>query len=179
MPNQLLQNTKKKLEDSVPPKLKDVYDRIIVAGMKLMWSDQTHKEMVSYLERIKSPKDVPALIAHGIAKVIQIIITNAKIKPKLEDPFYPASMLAAQVLCMDALQYVEQKKKIVIDQALLAETHKLLMNGLFKMYGITEDLMRKALAHAQQQAAAKNPKGMVQSAPPTPGQPPVQPGAPV
>lgn len=173
MPNQLLTATKKKLEGSVPPQLKDVYDRIIVAGMKLMWSDQTHKEMVSYLDRIKSPKDIPQLIAHGIAKMIQIIIQEGNIKPKLEDPFYPASMLAAQVLCMDALQYVEQKKKIVIDQAVLAETHKLLMSGLFKMYGITEELMRKALEHAQQQAASKNPQGMVQQAP----APAAQPGA--
>lgn len=165
MPNQLLTATKKKLEASVPPKLKNVYDRIIVAGMKLMWSDQTHKEMVSYLERIKSPQDVPAVIAHGIAKVIQILIREGNIKPKLEDPFYPASMLAAQVLCMDALQYVEQKKKIPIDQALLAETHKLLMAGLFKLYGITEELMRKALAHAQQQQAQSNPKGMVETVP--------------
>lgn len=173
MPNQLLTATKKKLEGSVPPQLKDVYDRIIVAGMKLMWSDQTHKEMVSYLDRIKSPKDIPQLIAHGIAKMIQIIIQEGNIKPKLEDPFYPASMLAAQVLCMDALQYVEQKKKIVIDQAVLAETHKLLMSGLFKMYGITEELMRKALEHSQQQAASKNPQGMVQQAP----APAAQPGA--
>lgn len=165
MPNQLLTETKKKLEASVPPKLKDTYDRIIVTGMKLMWSDQTHKEMVSYLDRITSPEDVPNLIAHGIAKVIQILIREGNIKPKLEDPFYPASMIAAQVLCMDALQYVEQKKKIVIDQALLAETHKLLMAGLFKMYGITEDLMRKALAQRQQQQVQSNPKGMVETAP--------------
>lgn len=173
MPNQLLTATKKKLEGSVPPQLKDVYDRIIVAGMKLMWSDQTHKEMVSYLDRIKSPKDIPQLIAHGIAKLIQILIREGNIKPKLEDPFYPASMLAAQVLCMDALQYVEQKKKITIDQAVLAETHKLLMSGLFKMYGITEELMRKALEHSQQQGASKNPQGMVQQAP----APAAQPGA--
>ncbi len=173
MPNQLLTATKKKLEGSVPPQLKDVYDRIIVAGMKLMWSDQTHKEMVSYLDRIKSPKDIPQLIAHGIAKLIQILIREGNIKPKLDDPFYSASMLAAQVLCMDALQYVEQKKKITIDQAVLAETHKLLMSGLFKMYGITEELMRKALEHSQQQAASKNPQGMVQQAP----APAAQPGA--
>lgn len=173
MPNQLLTATKKKLEAAVPPQLKDVYDRIIVAGMKLMWSDQTHKEMVAYLDRIQSPKDIPQLIAHGIAKVIQILIREGKIAPKLEDPFYPASILAAQVLCMDALQYVEQKKKIVIDQAVLAETHKLLMSGLFKMYGVTEELMRKALAHAQQQTTSKNPQGMVQQ-PPAPA---AQPGA--
>lgn len=165
MPNQLLADTKKKLEASVPPQLKDTYDRIIVAGMKLMWSDQTHKEMVSYLERIQSPKDVPQIIAHGIAKLIQILIREGNIKPKIEDPFYPASILAAQVLCIDALQYVEQKKKIAIDQALLAETHKLLMAGMFKMYGITEDLMRKVLAHTQQQLSQRNPKGMVNAAP--------------
>lgn len=173
MPNQLLQATKKKLESSVPPALKEPYEKIIVMGMKLMWSDQTHKDMADYVAEIKSSKEIPLKVAHGIAKLIQILIREGNIPAKLEHPFYPASMLAAQVLSIDALEYVEQKKKIRIEANVLAETTKLLMSGLFKMYGITEELMRKSLAHAQQQQAAKNPQGMVQ------GAPPVQPGAPV
>lgn len=38
------------MRENVPPDLQDGYDRIIAAGMKFMFSQETHGEVISFLE---------------------------------------------------------------------------------------------------------------------------------
>lgn len=148
----LKQETEKK-SSALPKPLQDSYQSTVTAGMRLMWDDSTHQHMEQYLQGVKSPQQVPKAVAHLILKGIQLIIEQANIKADLGDPFYAASMLAAQYLMCDALDYVEQKLGIPITKDLIAATTQELFSGLYKMYGIDQKKVQDAMQFARDQYA--------------------------
>lgn len=163
--NELLAETKQKIAESVPDKFDEPFLSIVTDGAKLMWSNQTHQQVAEYVQGIQGPQEVPAKVAQGIKKTIAIIAREGNIPAKLDHPFYPAAMAAAQFLACDALEYIEQKKQIPVDSNLLAATTKAVNQAMMQLFGITEQLAKKAYAQAQQQQGQP-------AQPPQPTQPP-------
>lgn len=155
MLKQLVQQT----EAKITPDLKRNYDAIVVSGMKLMFSEGTHQEMVSYLENIKNPEDVPKLVAHGIVKVLSIIQNQSQ----QAEPF-PAAGPACLTLMAQALEYVENTTPIEVSKEMIDETVTMIKEGIFSLYKITPEVL----------TALQNRKKDAQpGAPPTaPAQPP-------
>ena len=163
----ILVQAKQQIAASVPKQFKVVYDRIIGSGSKLMWSDQTHAILQKAVAKIQSPEQIPQAVADGITSAILTIIHRAKIPPKMEHPFYAASMPAAQFLACDALEYIGQKKGIPITPDLLASTIKAVVAGMNTLYGITGEVAKQSLAAVQQQ---QEKMGTLQRQPAQPGQ---------
>jgi hypothetical protein len=151
--NQPLKQIEPKVTASVPPQFKDEFDRILTAGRKLIWSSPLYeKETQPYIQAIQGPQDIAPKVSHGVVKVISLVIKEAKIPPKLDNPFYPASFPAAQVLMADALQYVESSRKIPVAPDLIAATTQAINAGLVKLYGIKPEQVKAALAQAQKKS---------------------------
>lgn len=120
----LLQQAQQQAEASVPKQYRRGYDAIMAAGLKLMFSEKTFPMMQQYMAAIKSPQEIPKMVAHGITKVMSILMNTAKDKFPLE-----ASGAAAVVLMTHALEYLEQIKKIQITADILSETTRLVTQG--------------------------------------------------
>lgn len=151
--NPLFNQTREKVEQSVPQKFKVEVDRIVTAGRKAMWSDAPYqKETLPYLQSIQGPQDVTPKVSHGVVKLISVILKDVKIPPKTDHPFYAASFPAAHILMVDALENLEQTRKIQVTPDTIAETTQAVNAGLFQLYGIKPDQVKEGLALAHQTA---------------------------
>src|SRR5690242_18100277 len=84
MPSGLVQggadidSVREKIDASIPDKYKQGYNSIMAAGMKVMFSDKTFPQMKQYLDSIQSPNDVPGVVAHGITKLMSMLMNMSK-----------------------------------------------------------------------------------------------------
>lgn len=156
----LLRRLVTRMEGALKPEMRRNYDAIVVAGMKLMFSEGTHHFMDEYLENIKSPEDVPRIIAHGIVKLLSIIQNQSK----KQEPFPSAGPACISLMAM-ALEFVEKRNKIDIDNRIIDETSMLIKEGIFALYKITPEAMQ-----AIQNQKAKQPGEQAQE--PLAAQPP-------
>lgn len=138
------------VDAKVPPKIKPMYDRIVVAGKQLMFSQKTHSMMVQRMSAIKDPSQVPGVIQQGIMEIIILVLKQSGRPLNLADPFYPASIMAAHVLAFDALEYVEEELKIPVSTDLIAQTIEAVTAKLFSVYGVTKQKADQAVATFQQ-----------------------------
>ena len=73
--NPLLQKTEAATEAKVPPKYKGAFQRIVAAGLRVMYSEQTHDMMVKELQK---PQDPSINIGEGVAKLMGILWSQGK-----------------------------------------------------------------------------------------------------
>lgn len=123
--NRLLKQAQQKTEASVPTQYRRGYTAILAAGLKAMFSDKTFPLMKEYLASIKSPQDIPQVVAHGIIKLLSLLFNESQGKLQIE-----ASGPASIVLMTHALDYVEDVMKMPIDADTLAQTTQLVNQGL-------------------------------------------------
>ena len=74
--NPLLQKTEAATEAKVPPKYKGACQRIVAAGLRVMYSEQTHDMMVKELQK---PQDPSINIGEGVASEAHVGLTRATI----------------------------------------------------------------------------------------------------
>jgi len=173
--NRLLTQAQQKAEASVPAQYRRGYTAIVAAGLKAMFSDNTFPLMKQYLASIKSPQDIPHVVAHGIMKLLSILYNESRGKLQLE-----ASGPASIVLMTHALDYVEDVMKIPITPEILAQTAQLVnkgvMNFLKQASQLSDADFEQILQGKGKELAASK---QAQQAPPTqPGIPAAQPGVP-
>lgn len=127
----LLVQVKRDVEAQVPKDLKDAYDRVIVAGLKLMYSDQTHRYLDEYLEKTKDAKNPAQMIAHGLMKLLQILFKESQGKLSVE-----AAFPAITVLMCYALEDLEQRYQMDVTDKLIADTTRAVTAGYFHLFDI-------------------------------------------
>jgi hypothetical protein len=174
--NPLFNQTREKVEQSVPQKFKQEFDRIVTAGRKAMWSEGPYeKETLPYLQSIQGPQDVTPKVSHGVVKLISVVLKEVKIPPKADHPFYAASFPASHVLMVDALENLEQTRQMQVTPDTIAETTQAVNAGLFRLYGIKPDQVKQGLTQAHQMAQGgmmdrESPQAGPPAAPTTPPQ---------
>lgn len=157
------------IESRLTPELRKNYDAVVVSGMKLMFSEQTHQYMAEYLQMIKVPQDVPKMVAHGIIKLLSIIQNQSK----QASPF-PAAGPACMALACMALEFVEKRNKINVDNKIIDETMTLIKEGIFSLYKITPEVLEGLKKRPQGAAGAAQPPT---AAPPAESAPVTEPQA--
>lgn len=147
--NPLLQKTEQQTEAKVLPKFKGAFDRIISAGLKVMYSPETHDMMVSQLGE-QNPPEIN--VGEGVAKLMGILWHEGKGTLPMQ-AFIPASLI---LLC-EGMDFAEKAGKIQVTPDTLAAATKELMSSLMQILGITPEKIQAAKAQAQpaQQAARK------------------------
>jgi hypothetical protein len=163
----MLKQIAAKAESSVPKQYKDGFNRIMAAGRKAMFSEQTFPEMVKYLGAIKGPEQVPQYVAHGVVKLITLIFNQSKGSMPLE----PVG-LCATMFMVDALEYLEQVKKMPIEKAVIDQTTMAVKDGIlawlkqaFKSKGMSDEDIAKGFAGK----GGPPPEGPAKPAPPDQG----------
>jgi len=161
--NQLLQQTEQQTAAKVPVKFKNSFERIIAAGLKVMYSPQTHDEMIKVLN---SPNDPAINVGDGVGKMMGLLWNEGKGTLPMQ-----AFMPAAVVLLCEGMDFAEKTGKIQVTAQTLAAATKECMSVVLQQFGITPEKMQQMMAQQQKQGAS--------SAPTSPGaQPAAQPGKP-
>lgn len=172
--NAILKQQKEQIAEKLPDKFDEAFIAIVTDGHKTMFTQQISK-LEQKVAALQGPEQVPAFVADGIKKLIAIQFQQAKIPPTFEHPFYAASMAAAQYLACDVLEYIEQKKRIPVDNDLFSATVKAVNQAMMTLYSITPQLFKKTHDAAQQNQSGPNQQaGQDQQAA---GKPPMQPPA--
>lgn len=159
----LLKQIAANAEKAVPPKYQNGFHRIMAAGKKAMFSEQTFPEMAKYLNAIQGPESIPQYVAHGVIKLLTLIFNQSKGAMPLE----PVGLCATLFMC-DALEYLEQVKKMSIDKAVIDQTTMAVKDGVLawlkKASGISEENWAKVMAGKGGQAAPQ-PESPAEPAP--------------
>jgi len=148
----LLQKIKAGIEAKVPEDMKRDYLAIIVAGMKIMFSPETHQIAVRALTEAAQSRSLPHAVALGTVTLMNMIYQESKGQMSI-----PASFPAAVVLMLYAFEFVEKMQPITITPQMIADATKVVTLGLMKLFGITQEKLAEGLDYARQQQGAAPP----------------------
>jgi hypothetical protein len=142
--NAVLARVEQAIMAKVDPKAKSAVMRIVAAGMKVMFSQQTHELM---LQTINKPGDMIENVADGVAELMILMYKQSRGTMPVD-----AAIPASVILLCHALDYMAKAGKIQISNDVVAQATKAMMAYLMQRMGITPDKMQAVGAKAQQMA---------------------------
>ena len=150
--NPLLLKTEQASRAKVAPDQKTAYDKIVAAGVKLMFSEKMHAML---LEQLRQPGDPATVAGQGVAKLLAIMMNQAKGTFPMK-----AGIPAATALLCEALDMLEQLGKIKVTNDTLSDAMQALGSNLLQLIGVTpkklDEILSKQAYPAQSAMQAKN-----------------------
>lgn len=159
----------KQIEDAiqVPPNLKPAFDRIVLSGMRIMFSKDSHKLL---LEQLNKEGPLAQKLTEGIISLMYLLWTqsNKTIPPQLMVP-------ATVVMTLRAFDYLQQAGDPEATKEVLGEALNGAVTGVMERFGVDPNNLEGALkegAQAGQSAGQPAPGGLAApSAAPQPAAP--------
>lgn len=121
----------------MPPELQEAYDRVVIAGMKVMFSQESHKLMLKELQR-KGP--VAEKLGSGIAGLMLILFKESN------ETLPPAVMIPAGLqLLMQAVDFMRQTGLEKVTNKDIGDAIEIMVVTLMKKFGVQPEQMEKLL----------------------------------
>lgn len=158
--NPILKQIKAGIEAKIPAEMKRDFLASVTAGLKLMYSDQTHSYMQEFVRTVKVKGNDPQVIAHGIVKLASIIQNESKRREMI-----PAIFPAALVLMCYALEDLEKANGVRFSKEQVADITKRVTFQLMKVYKIDPEKIHQAV----KTGLPKPGQAVAPSAPPAAG----------
>jgi hypothetical protein len=151
-----LKRIETELMKSIPTVRHADIDRIVLAGMAIMFSKGSHAKINAVMDGLKqSPSEA---VAMGIAALISIIDKETK------GPLPPPALVpAALILMCQALDFLQKANKVELTDELIAETTQKMLSYMMQKMGLTPE----KVAQLKQQLAST--QSGQQTGPPTEG----------
>lgn len=131
---------------------KTAYDKIVVAGMKVMFSKETHGQLLQGLEE---SDDKMKSAVEGVIGLLGILYKESRNTM----PVGPM-VLAGQSLLMEALDFMEQGNMIEVTPEMLGQATQSYIETLLPKLGITPEKMKSMMD--QTQGVMSDPQKMAQ-----------------
>lgn len=146
-----------KLEESVKPEDQEAFKRVTAAGMKVMFSEQSHQMM---LEELQKPGDMDEKLAQGIAGLMLMLYKQSKgtMPPQI-------IMQAAAWLLLEAARFVQEAGIGQVDNQTIRNAMDGMVGILMKKFGASEDQIMQNFGG---QAGQSQPTQQAQPAKPAP-----------
>lgn len=141
MQNPMIVKAEAAIDSKVPPKDKEAYDKIVLAGMKVLFSKETHAQLFNGL---KESQDMMKSAVDGIIGILGVLFKESRNTM----PVGPM-ILAGQSLLMEALDFMEQGGMIEMTPEALAQATQSYIETLLPMLGMTPEKMKGILAQTQ------------------------------
>lgn len=111
----------------VPPDLQNAYERVVVAGMKVMFSKQTHGIM---LKEIQTPGPVPERLGKGVAGLMLTLFmqSNKTMPPQVIIP-------AGVYLLAQAADFVEQTGLMQVSDKDIGDGIEVMISIILEKFG--------------------------------------------
>ncbi|MDR1613676.1 MAG: hypothetical protein LBT97_12970 [Planctomycetota bacterium] len=146
---------------NVPDDLREPYERIVLAGQKVLYSEETNQLV---MEAIQGDAPIEQKLAKGIRDLMLILWkeSNQSMPPQLIVP-------AAVELLTEAADFINETGVDTVDERQLGEAMRLMVGMVLEAFGATPDRLRQA---QQEQAAggggeAPSPSGSAAPTPPS------------
>lgn len=147
--DKLIATVQQQVRGSVPPQYRVAVQKIYLAGMKLMYSPETHQLMLQQLQGNNFPSQA---VARGIAALMTIMYRQSKGQMPI-----PAAAPAAILLACEALDFLEQTQHLQVTADLVSDTVQQLVAILLQKMGMTPDSVVKGVGENAQAAGMKVP----------------------
>ena len=121
----------------MPPELQEAYDRVVIAGMKVMFSDESHKMMLQFMDE-EGPADEK--LGKGIAGLMLILFkeSNETIPPQVIIP-------AAVQLLMRAADFAKKSGMDDITNEDVAGGIELMIAIILEKFGVDPSQFKQML----------------------------------
>jgi len=143
---------------AIPPALRVQYNRIILAGMQVMFNNKTHGVM---LQQLKSGPDIVQNIATGIAGLMAILFRQSKNMP--QQLIVPASL----ELMANAVDFVQRAKIANLTPQQLGQLTQATVSAVLQKFGVqmsqATQMLQQASSNIKRNTAPTAP-GLIQSA---------------
>ncbi len=126
-------------------------DRVVAAGMKLLYSPQTRQQLMNGLSKKAPPDDVLAIEITGAMKIM-IDVSKGKMPAQVIAP-------AADILCIDLADFANKSGVMKIDAKTLLSARTKTALGVAKVCGVL-DAMK-----GQQQPQQQPQPGLIDTQP--------------
>lgn len=156
--NALLIRMKDSVEQKLPDQLKEPVERIVLAGMKLLYSPETHQQIIQPIyEAVKGNGFKPEQIGTGMLNLLSTISQAAQGKMPVEAAF-PAGVI---LLCY-VLDDLERTKGLTITQDLLTKIGSTMVRKFGEAFKVGGEPETEAPASEPPGLAGTTPGGMVE-----------------
>lgn len=141
MNNEMIIKAEAAIDAKVPAADKAAYDKIVLAGMKVMFEDdQMHAQL---LQGLKEAPEVKTVV-DGIIGILGVLFQESR------NTMPPGPMiLAGQSLMMEALDFMEEGGMIEVTPDVLGEATQLYIETLLPKLGMTPEKMQAIMSKAQ------------------------------
>ena len=154
MQNQMLQKARANIDAKVKPQDKNAYDRIVLAGMKIMFDKSMNQTL---LQGLQNAPDKIAMAAEGIVGILGLLYKESRNTM----PVTPMIM-AGMSLLIEALAFMEEAGIVQVDPAALDKATQHYMDTLLPKLGINQQTMTNVLNKTQQTVQDPQKMAMIQ-----------------
>lgn len=152
MNNEMIIKAEAAIDAKVPPKDKAAYDKIVLAGMKVIFSKDTHGPLMQGLKESQEPIKTAV---EGVIGLLGILFKESRNTM----PVGPM-ILAGQSLMMEVLDFMEQGGMIEVTPDVLGEATQLYIETLLPKIGMSPQKMQAIMSQAQ--GVMSDPQKMAQ-----------------
>lgn len=131
--NQILARVEQEMMSKVDAKMAQVVQRIVAAGMKVMFDSRTHELLV---DAINKPGDLLENVGKGVADLMILLFQQSRGTMPQQ-----AVGAASVILLCHALDYLGKTGKIQISNEIVAQATKAMMAYFLQRVGLTPQKM--------------------------------------
>lgn len=142
MQNKLLQQTEETIEKTVSEEDKEAYDRIMVAGMKVLFSQKTHGALIAKLKESENPIEDTGKGAVGLI----VTLWNESKGTMPVKAMIPAGL----TLMLHALDYLDSTGAVAIDKQELDQATEVFIETLMPQMGLTPERVQELTGGVQE-----------------------------
>lgn len=153
--NPIIEKTKQAVLSNVDTRLQPVIQKLVEAGKKIMYSDQTRQMVMDQMKQGTDPESIGA----GVAKLGGLLFVESKRTAPFE-ALSPAMVL----LLMEVLGFLEEAGAVQVTPEFVAQCTQALGSAVLQMVGATPEKLQSMLGDsaaagqsAQQPPMAKRP----------------------
>lgn len=139
---------------TVPPELQDAYERVVLAGMKMMFSEQTHELMLKEFER---GGPIAKRLGEGTAGLLLLLFkqTNGNMPPQVLIP-------AGTDLLVQAADFVRKAGLEKVTNKDIGDGLEIMVGILFEKFGLSPEKVYQMVggfdrSEIEQAAAGQEP----------------------
>lgn len=121
----------------MPPELQEAYERVVIAGMKVMFSKESHRAM---LQEIQRPGPLDQRLGKGIAGLMLMLFKESN------NTMPPAVMIPAGVkLLMEAVDFLRKSGLEKPSNADIGGGIEIMIATILEKFGVAPDKMAQML----------------------------------
>ena len=152
--NPMLAKAEQGIESKVSQKLRPAFEKVVHAGLTIMYSPKLQEEMK---KNLANTQDFADAAGKGSSRLISNLYLQSKKAKQVQDVAVPACMIFA----FEYLDLAEKSGRVQITPDLISQATQAVADAVLPMFGMTKD---KVDSMIQQKTQPQKPKGIIAGA---------------